>query len=113
MKRLVAAAILAALAALALAAGEKQFQVVTDCSRAPEMREYAVRAKALCEEWYPKINDLLFGSGHSLPLREIRITIDPAESERSENARGAGLAHGHRLERRNPHVREVAGGQSP
>ncbi len=33
----------------------------------------AEKAKAICEEWYPRINEILFGYGRPLPFSEIGI----------------------------------------
>lgn len=77
------AALLAALSACAkltaASAGENSFHVVVDSSKALEMAEYGEQAKALCEEWYPKINLILFGPNHGFAHSEIRILLKPGE----------------------------------
>jgi hypothetical protein len=50
---------------------------------------YVVPVKALCEEWYPKINAILFGEGHPLPFKEVQIVFEPtifmgASADRTE-----------------------------
>jgi hypothetical protein len=55
------------------------FQVTIDISKAPEVSTYAYVSKALCEEWYPKINEILFGKDHPLPFQEIQIVFEPRE----------------------------------
>jgi len=84
--------LLAALAACprlaASHAVEDSFHVVVDHLQSPEMAEYGARAKALCEEWYPKIDLILFGPNHGLVHREIRIVIESGEPK-SVKTRGA------------------------
>jgi hypothetical protein len=48
------------------------FQVFVDVSDAPNAQPYAGPVKALFENWYPKINDVLFGKGAPLPFKEVR-----------------------------------------
>lgn len=50
-----------------------------DCTKAPECETFARRAKALCEEWYPRINELLFGKGARLPYDEVQLTFEPLD----------------------------------
>jgi hypothetical protein len=49
------------LAASAFAADEPAFKVEIDFSAATECEPFATKSKALVEEWYPKINEILFG----------------------------------------------------
>jgi hypothetical protein len=41
--------------------------VVVDTTGAAEGARYSDRVKAVCEEWYPKINEYLFGTEHPFP----------------------------------------------
>lgn len=59
-------------------ASDQSFQIVLDHSGAPQMAEYAERAKALAEEWYPKIDVILFGPNHAFIHRKITIVIEPS-----------------------------------
>jgi hypothetical protein len=71
-------ALLAATSAgLASGPAEQTFTVTVDSSKAPEAAPHGERAKALCEQWYIRINDALFGPGAPLKHRQIRITIEP------------------------------------
>ena len=49
------------------------FHVLTDISKSPDAAPYAESAKALCQEWYPKINAVLYGKDHPLPFAELQI----------------------------------------
>jgi hypothetical protein len=59
----------------------KPFEIVVDSSAAPQYANYAERAQALTQEWYPKIDEILFGPGHPFFHRKITIIIDAAPSE--------------------------------
>ncbi len=59
-----------------LPAGAVSFQIHTDISKAPEDLPFAKRSKAICEEWYPKINEILFGPDHPLPFQDIHIIFE-------------------------------------
>jgi hypothetical protein len=52
------------------------FQVIVDVSGAPNAQPYVGPVKALFEEWYPKINDHLFGKGVALPFKEVRVIFE-------------------------------------
>jgi len=52
-------------------------QVRTDVSRTPDAAAFAEQAKSLCEEWYPKINTILYGADHPLPFAEVEIIFAP------------------------------------
>ena len=64
----------------ALANAAAPFQVTLDISKAPEVSSYAYASKLLCEEWYPKINEILFGKDHPLPFQQVQIVFEPIES---------------------------------
>jgi hypothetical protein len=56
---------------------EPTFKVTVDTTKAPECAAFAEKSKTLVEEWYPKINDLLFEKGHPLPASEITLIFEP------------------------------------
>jgi len=68
-------ALLLCLAGSALA--ESAFTVTVDTSKAPECAAFAEKSKALVEEWYPKISEILFEKGHELPTKEITLIFEP------------------------------------
>jgi hypothetical protein len=49
-------------------------QVTVDVSETPELKDWAAKARALCEEWYPKASEALSSEGFA-PPREIRIVF--------------------------------------
>jgi hypothetical protein len=53
------------------------FKVTVDTSKAPECAAFAEKSKALVEEWYPKINEILFDKDHPLPASEITLIFEP------------------------------------
>ena len=53
------------------------FTVHLDTTRAPECAAFATKSKALVEEWYPKINEILFGTDHPLPSAEVSLIFEP------------------------------------
>jgi hypothetical protein len=52
-------------------------EIEMDVSKAPECRAVAEKSKALCEEWYPKINEILFGKSRPLPAAKVRLVFEP------------------------------------
>lgn len=50
-----------------------EFTIKLDYSTVPECEAFALKAKELCEEWYPKLNELLFGPDQPLPRKEITL----------------------------------------
>jgi hypothetical protein len=48
-----------------------------DCTKAPECGAFAAKSKALVEEWYPRINEILFGKGRPLPASEVILVFEP------------------------------------
>jgi len=58
-------------------AAEPAFQVDIDYATAPECEAFALKSKALCEEWYPKINEILFGADQPLPYDRISLKFEP------------------------------------
>ena len=70
--------VVALLAPATLWSGEAvPFQVSVDISKTPEATPYVGPVRALCEEWYPKINAVLFGKNYPLPFKEVRIVFEP------------------------------------
>jgi len=57
--------------------------VKLEFSTVPEAQSQAQETRVLFLEWYPRINDILFGNGHALPYDEL--TIDFAQKLRYEN----------------------------
>jgi hypothetical protein len=55
------------------------FQVAIDDSKAPECEAFAQKSKAVVEEWYPKISEILFGMDHPLPTNLITLVCEPAK----------------------------------
>ena len=56
---------------------EPAFRVTIDYSKAPECEAFATKSKALVEEWYPKINAILFGKDHPLPTADVSLIFEP------------------------------------
>ena len=56
---------------------EPAFKVTIDTSKAPECEAFAAKSKALVEEWYPKINEILFDKNHPLPTSEVTLIFLP------------------------------------
>jgi hypothetical protein len=65
------------LATSALGSTEPAFQVRVDVSKVPNAAPYVQPVKALCEEWYPKINAILFGNAYPLPFKEVQVIFEP------------------------------------
>lgn len=68
------------IAAFALAGAPhaaESFTVEIDTSKAPECAAFAEKSKAIVEEWYPKINALLFGPDWPLPTKTVRLWFEP------------------------------------
>jgi hypothetical protein len=78
------------IAALAVAQdGAGAVRITTDVSQVPELAEWAAKAKALCEEWYPKISETLATPGFT-PPREVSITFE-------KDKKGVADTSGHRI----------------
>lgn len=52
-------------------------RITVDYSAAPECEAFATKAKGIAEEWYPKINTILFGAEHPLPLPAVHLIFEP------------------------------------
>jgi Peptidase of plants and bacteria len=61
----------------AVAHAEPAFKVTIDTSKAPECEPFAAKSKTLVEEWYPKINEILFGKDHPLPSPDVSLIFEP------------------------------------
>lgn len=53
------------------------FTVHIDTTKAPECEAFAAKSKTLVEEWYPKINEILFGKDHPLPSADVSLIFEP------------------------------------
>src|SRR5215472_744602 len=53
--------------------------VAVEYPKAPGCSAFAEKSKAVMEEWYPKINDILFGSAHPLPAESITLVCEPMQ----------------------------------
>jgi thioredoxin-like negative regulator of GroEL len=73
--RNVAVAAILCLASAARADG-KPVPITIDTSATPDLGEWGVRARQLCEIWYPVIKDLLPGDPSQLPA-SVKIVVDP------------------------------------
>lgn len=76
MKLPIYSLLLALLTTIATAA-EPTFRVVIDTTKAPECEAFAAKSKAIVEEWYPRINSLLFPEGQPLPAPEVVLIFEP------------------------------------
>ena len=50
--------------------------ITFDTSKAPDMADFAARAKKTADEWYPKLVDLLPSKDYT-PPKDITVTFDP------------------------------------
>ena len=58
-------------------AAEPNYKVEVDFSAAPDCEAFATKAKAIAEEWYPKIHEIVFGPEIPVPAKTIRLTFEP------------------------------------
>jgi hypothetical protein len=70
---------LSCLGAPAWAEPEEPVRVLLDVTYAPDSGDFALKSSPLILEWYPKINDLLFGAGHPLPFRFVIVSFQHAQ----------------------------------
>lgn len=56
---------------------QQKFTVTADYSQAPQCQAFAEKSKTLVEEWYPKLNHILFGENHPLPYPEVKLVFKP------------------------------------
>ena len=62
----------AAILALVQAAPQDKFKIVLEADEVPDVKEWAEKARALCEKWYPIISEAL-ASKDFTPPREVRL----------------------------------------
>ncbi len=55
------------------------FHVAVEYPRAPQCEAFAEKSKTVIEEWYPRINEILFGPDHPLPTDSITLVCEPAK----------------------------------
>src|SRR5579862_8147473 len=81
MKRFHVWALAAALMALppapAQSATPPDIHILLDVSHAPDAGEFALKTSPLLMEWYPKIDDILFGADHPLPFNFVVVIFEP------------------------------------
>jgi hypothetical protein len=70
-------AVILSLGLAAAALAEPAFKVTVDTSKAPECEAFAAKSKGIVEEWYPKINEILFPPGRALPANEVVLIFEP------------------------------------
>ncbi len=58
------------------ALADEPFRVEVDFSQAPECEAFAAKAKTLCEEWYPRINEILYSKESPLPYKVVTIRFE-------------------------------------
>jgi hypothetical protein len=63
--------------AIAVTRAAEPSRIEIDFTAAPECETFATKAQAIAEEWYPKINTILFGAGHALPVETVRLKFEP------------------------------------
>lgn len=56
---------------------EPAFKVEIDFTAAPQCEAFAKQSKTITEEWYPKINEILFGKDHPLPVPVVHLKFEP------------------------------------
>ena len=67
----------AALAVSAPLAAAEALSIKLDLSKAPDAGDYAARSEAVIEQWYPRINEILYPPGHALPYSQIKLVFEP------------------------------------
>jgi hypothetical protein len=70
---------LACVATPARAEPEDAVRVLLDVSYAPDAGDFALKTSPLILEWYPRINDLLFGADHPLPFKLVIVSFQHAQ----------------------------------
>ncbi|MBI3878682.1 MAG: DUF4157 domain-containing protein [Verrucomicrobia bacterium] len=60
-----------------MCAADSHARIHVDWSAAPECEAFARKSQAQCEEWYPRINELLNGKDAPLPYAEIFLKFAP------------------------------------
>lgn len=60
-----------------MASAQQTFTITVDYSQAPQCQAFAEKSKTLVEEWYPKLNSILFGENHPLPYPAVKLVFKP------------------------------------
>jgi hypothetical protein len=71
----VAVAILGLWALAPIRAADQPIRVLLDVSFAPDAGDFALKTSPLLLEWYPKINDILYGPDHPLPCNILIVSF--------------------------------------
>src|ERR1700744_2843081 len=82
MKKRRVFAVLLALAGFAMPARaepREAARVLLDVSYAPDAGDFALKTSPLILEWYPRINDLLYGANHPLAVRLVLVSFPHAQ----------------------------------
>ena len=74
--RLFVVILLAATPALAAPVTRPTATITFDTSKAPDLADFAARAKVAADAWYPKLVALLPGEGYAAPT-DVTVTFDP------------------------------------
>src|SRR5580700_5171017 len=48
-----------------------------DVTCADDFKAYALKSRAAVSEWYPRVNEVLYGPDHALPFDTIAILFEP------------------------------------
>ncbi len=56
---------------------QQAYRIEIDFSEAPECEAFATKSKTIAEEWYPKINEILFDKDRPLPVTVVRLKFQP------------------------------------
>ncbi len=59
----------------ALAAAAAGYKVIVEVQN-PRGKPFADPVQKLCEEWYPKFNEALFGPDYKLPFKEVKVIFE-------------------------------------
>ncbi|HEX4506816.1 MAG TPA: basic secretory protein-like protein [Alphaproteobacteria bacterium] len=70
---------LAGIAASARAEPDEAVRVLLDVSYAPDAGDFALKTTPLILEWYPRINELLYGADHPLPFKLVIVSFQHAQ----------------------------------
>ena len=62
-------------------AAAARFRVQVEYSKAPQCETFAAKSKALIEELYPKINEILFAADHPLETDSITLVCEPMKGK--------------------------------
>jgi len=59
-------------------AADQPVRVLLDVSYAPDAGDFALKTSPLLLEWYPRINDILYGPDHPLPFNVVIVSFQHA-----------------------------------